>query len=256
MDVRRFDPAEGVRGEPARARVEVNPRIAVLVIAVVIAFVCGACGGGNSSNGEEKKPATQILADTKAAILKAKSFHISGQSVDSGKTTALDVTLSPTRSGGSITSDGATLQLVVGGGEVYMKADQASWRKLGGSAMSAAAAQLVADRWVKAPTTNADFKDLAKIGDLKSFLNEGLQPEGQVSKHAVTTVDGKRVLPLVDGTGSTLYIAATGPPYVVKIDNTAKASGGAGTLTFDHYGNAAIPAIPNGAVDLSALEKG
>ena len=228
----------------------------LVVVALLVAAVCGACGGGTSSNGEEKKSATQVLADAKAAMLKASSFHVAGHTVDSGQTTVLDLTLSPTRGGGSITTDGATMQLVVGGGEVYLKADQASWRKLGGSSMTAAAAQLVADRWVKAPTTNPDFRDLANIGDLKGFLSEGLKPEGQVSKQAVTTVNGKHAVPLVDATGSTLYIAASGLPYALKIDDTAKSSGGAGTVTFDHYGNATIPAVPTGAIDLTALEKG
>ncbi len=255
MNVQTVDRVDG--GEGARARrPEINGRRSLVVVAVLIAVVSGACGGGSSSNGEEKKTASQVLADAKAATLKVSSFHMTGQTVDNGKATALDMTLSPTRGGGSVTNDGATIQLVVGGGEVYMKADAASWQKLGGSSMSAAAAQLVADKWVKAPATNPDFRGLANIGDLKSFLDEGFKPEGQVSKQGVTTVDGKRVVPLVDSTGSTLYIAATGQPYAVKIVNTAKSSGGAGTVTFDHYGSAAIPAIPTGAVDLNALAKG
>jgi hypothetical protein len=85
---------------------------------------------------------------------------------------------------------------------------------------------------------------------------DGIKPEGQVTKQAVTSVDGKRAIPLLDSNGGTLYVAATGPAYILKITNTGKSSGGAGTITFDHYGNAAIPAVPTGAVDLPSLGNG
>ena len=223
-----------------------------IAVALFVALVCGACGGGKSSNGEEKKSPTQIFGDAKAAVLQASSFHIAGQTDQGTEKLSLDVSLSPTRGGGHITLKGATLQLVLSGGELYLKADEASWLKLTGKA---AAAQLLADRWVKVPSTDANYRDLAGLLDSSKFM-DNIKPEGQVTKQAVTKVDGKSAIPLSDSGGGTLYVAATGPAYIVKIVNTGKSSGGTGTVTFDHYGDATIPAVPTGAVDLGAIVNG
>jgi hypothetical protein len=224
----------------------------LIAAALLFVLICGACGGGKSSNGEEKKTPTQIFDDAKAAVRQASSFHVVGDTGQGSDKISLDVSLSPSRGGGRITVKGATLQLVVSGGELYLKADEASWSKLSGEA---GAAQLLANRWVKAPTTNANFRDLAGIVDSSKFL-DGLKPEGRVTKQAVTKLDGNSAIPLADSRGGTLYVAATGPPYILKIVDTGTSKGGAGTVTFDHYGNADVPAVPTGAVDLSAVANG
>jgi hypothetical protein len=224
----------------------------LIAAALLFVLICGACGGGKSSNGEEKKTAAQIFDDAKAAVRQASSFHIAGETGQGSDRISLDVSLSPSRGGGRITVKGATLQLVVSGGELYLKADEASWLKLTGKA---GAAQLLANRWVKAPDTDANFRDLAGILDSSKFM-ENLKPEGQVTKQAVTKLYGNSAIPLVDSQGGTLYVAATGPAYILKIVDTGKSSGGAGTVTFDHYGNADVPAVPTGAVDLSAVANG
>jgi hypothetical protein len=228
------------------------PRTSVVLVLMLIAVGGGACGGGASSNGEVNKAAAQILDDAKAAVREASSMRIVGQGVESGQPTSLEVTVTQNRGGGSITARGATLQVVSGAGEVYVKADAASWLKLTGKP---AAATLFADRWVKAPATDAHFAGIADLVDLSKLVAE-LKPEGQITKEPLEHLDGTTVIPLVDSTGSTVYVAASGPSYILKVVNTSKSSGGAATITFDRYGHAAIPAIPTGAVDLSQLNNG
>src|SRR5438552_16280947 len=121
MDFQRLDPFDGAFRAGLRERREVSARVTLLVIALGFVVVCGACGGGQSSNGEEKKTATLIFDDAKAAVRQASSFHMAGQVVDQGLT--LDENLSPARGGGQVTVKGATMQIVVGGGEAYIKAD-------------------------------------------------------------------------------------------------------------------------------------
>jgi hypothetical protein len=231
---------------------KLRTRPAIIVSALVFTLLAAACGGGKSSNGEEKKAATQVFADAKAAVLQASSFHVSGQTGEGTAALSLDVSLSSTRGGGRITVQGATLQLVASGRELYLKADANSWQKL---SVKPAASQLLANRWIKVPTTNADFSELAALLDSSKFM-KNLTAEGRVTKHAVTKIDGNRAIPLVDSRGGTLYVAATGPAYILKIVDTGKSSGGPGTVTFDHYGDATVPPVPTGAVDFGTLIKG
>src|SRR5437016_7506623 len=115
MDFQRVDLFDGALRAGSRERRKIGARMALLVVGLGFVVVCGACGGGQSSNGEEKKTATQIFDDAKAAVRQASSFHMAGQSVDQGL--ALDENLSPARGGGQVTVKGATMQIVVSGGE-------------------------------------------------------------------------------------------------------------------------------------------
>ena len=223
-------------------------RTAAAAVASISALGAGmaACGGA-SSNGEEAKPANQVLADAKAAMGRATSFHISGQFAQQGSAIAVDLNLSPQRGGGTVTVSGATLDVVVAGGTIYLKADQKSWQKLTNSASEA---QLLAGRWIKAPSSNPDFAGLASVADEKQLLG-GITPEGSMTKRAGTTDwNGQPTVVLADSTGSTIYVAATGAPYIVYARNTSKSQGGQGTVTIDQYGSAPVPAVPTGAISL------
>jgi hypothetical protein len=210
-------------------------------------ILAGCTTGGQATNGEQNKPASQVLTDAKAAMTQASSFHVSGSANGQGSPESLDLALSPSRGGGSVTVSGATLDIVVSGGFVYIKANAASWQKL---LNNASEAQLVADRWIKSSASNSDFSGFANFGDSKKLL-DGMKPEGSVSKRPGTTdINGKKAVALVDSTGSVLYIADVGSPYMLSMNDTARSSGGASTVTFDEFGTAVVPSVPTGAISL------
>ena len=217
----------------------------LLVSMALAACTSGQSGGGKATNGEENESATKVLADAKAAMAQARCFHIDVTQKSPG--TSLNLVLSRGRGGGTVTASGATLNVVVASGFVYVKANAASWQKL---LNNASEAQLVANRWIKAPASNPDFSGFAGFGDDASFL-DGIKPQGSLSKRAGTTdVNGQPAVVLVDSTGSLLYIADTGPPYMLSVKNTAGSSGGASSGTFDEFGTAVIPSVPAGAISL------
>ncbi|HET6809663.1 MAG TPA: hypothetical protein VFH50_01475 [Acidimicrobiales bacterium] len=221
---------------------------AVVAAACFCALGAGASAcGGAASNGEEAKSATQVLTDAKAAMGRASSFHVSGHFTQQGSAIAIDLNLSPQRGGGTVTVSGATLDEVVAGGTIYLKADEKSWQKLTNSASEA---QLLAGHWIKAPTSNPDFTDLASVADEKQLLG-GITPEGSLTRRPGTTDwNGQSTVVLADSTGSTIYVAATGAPYIVYARNTSKSQGGQGSVTIDQYGSAPVPAVPTGAISL------
>jgi hypothetical protein len=225
-------------------------RVASMAVVVLVGFVASGCGGATTSNGEAKKSASQVLRDAKAVVRKTLSLHVVGRAVEGGEPTSIEVSLSQSGGGGRITAKGATIQMVRARSELYLKADRASWLAL---TRKAAVANLFADRWIKAPADTPDFAGLAGFLDIAKLADD-LKPEGAISKLPVTKLNGRAVIPLVDATGSTLYVAAEGPAYIVKVVNTGKSSGGAGTFTLDHYGSATTPPVPTNAVDLSQLK--
>jgi hypothetical protein len=199
----------------------------------------------NTSNvPETSKPAAQIVADAERAMDSATNFHVRGLFKEGGTQIAVNLTMSPKGGGGSVQLPGVTLQLVVGSGNVYVKADQNSWVKLTGSRLTAS---LVANRWIDAPVSNPDFSSFAELTDPKTFIARLTSGNGEVSKLPMTpTWGGHKAIILEDAQGNTLYVADGATPYMLHVQE----SGGvkSGYLTFSDFGRASMPVIPVNAI--------
>lgn len=217
-----------------------------------------SAGLNGSSNGIESKSVTEIVAATQAAAKAQSSVHVAGAGTSGGTAVGIDMSLVKGKGGsGSITTDGSKFQIVTTTSTLYFKADKAFWTKSGGSAL----ATLVGDRWVKVPIGNKDFADLASMGDFTSAVGSFLSSTGTPSKGATKTIDGQPALSLVDSDGSLLWIATTGDPLPLRIENTASkgaAAGSGGALVFSQWNAAPAPTVPAAAdtVDLSKLASG
>jgi len=211
----------------------------------VLALPLAATTRAPANSGEDSKTAAQIWADARAAMKHVKSFHVSGSDDQQGTVVSLNLSMSPGRGGGSIQLPGVTMELVLAAATVYIKADEKSWLKLTGSKSTAA---LVANRWIDAPVTNSSFSSFGELADSTKFIG-GLTGQGKISRLPGTvTWDGRKTLVLVDATGSKLYIAGTGAPYMLDIQN--KGSGETGSLKFTDFGDAPMPAVPTHAFSL------
>ncbi len=211
----------------------------------LLALPAGVITRGPVNAGEAGKTAAQIWADAKAAMVQAKSFHVLGHADQQGTNISINVSMSPGRGGGSIKEPGVVMELVLAKGSVYIKADEKSWLKLTGSQ---ATAELVANRWIEAPVTNTDFSSFADLADSRKFIG-GLTGQGHISKlSGTTTWKGHTTVVLVDATGSKLYIADTGAPYMLGVQD--QGSAGAGSLDFTDFGDAPMPVVPTNALKL------
>ncbi|HTT91000.1 MAG TPA: hypothetical protein VMF65_15705 [Acidimicrobiales bacterium] len=207
----------------------------VVFLAAPLAAVTGA-----ASHPEQSKPAAQIFADSEKAMLGAKNFHVVGSITQGGQDTTLNLTISPSGGGGSVGLPGVTMEIVVAGHNVYVKADEKSWLKLTGSK---ATAELVANRWIEAPASNADFADFAQLTDSKSFIDQVGSGKSQVSKFPVTARwGGRKAIILTDTEGDRLYVADGPTPYMLHIQGGS--SGASGYMTFTDFGTAPVPTIP------------
>lgn len=234
-----------------RARTVAAGALAVLVLATG----CGASGGSGGSsastpagNGVASKSAQEILAAATTAAKAQSSVHIAGVDTTGTDKTELDLSLAKgVGATGTITMGGNKIQLITTTDSVYMKADKAFWTQFG----SAAAAAVIGDRWVKASSTNASFKDLASLGDFASSLDQYLKPTSTITKGEEKTVDGVPAIGLTDGEG-TLWVATSGDPLPVRIEPKATGNGG---MAFTAWG-APVTITPPAAkdtLDLSAI---
>ncbi len=222
---------------------------ALALVAGAVLAGCGSSSSGNS-NGVASKSADEIVAAAKTATANAKSVHVAGSTVTSGTPVTLDLHLSATTGAtGTFSQSGLSVQLIAVNNSIYLKGTPAFWRKFGG----AAAAQLLAGKWLKAPASNSSFSGIAQLADFHALISQALSQHGTLAKGGTSTVNGQPVVAVKDTTqGGTLYVATTGQPYPVEL---AKTSGSdAGKLTFDQWNAPVTATPPSNAIDLSQLQ--
>ena len=226
-----------------------TPLVRLLVLGA-LSTMAVLCACGSSNNGEASKSASKIYADAEKATASASSVHISGRFSSGGDKIGIDFVDATRRSGGTISDNGATFQVILSGKTAYIKGSKATMTKIAGDA---ATGQLLGGRWLQTTVGNKDFGILTTVFNLTDLINS-IQPQGRLRKDPVTTVNGQSVIGLTEtALKGTLYVANTGRPYVIKIVGGPKAPG---TITFDRFGSATPPAVPTGAVNLDQLEAG
>lgn len=158
----------------------------------------------------------------------------------------------------AIGADG-TVGLIRTGPTVYLKYDEKFLRAQSTGEPAAetdAVVDMLADRWVKTTADDKDVKDLAAFCDLKSLLAEFESDDNVARKGKLTTVDGKKAITLTETDGEakyTIYVAAEGKPYLLKIEQTGGED--SGTTSFSDYEkpvDAKAPAAED-IVDLDSL---
>ena len=101
-------------------------------------------------------------------------------------------------------------------------------------------------------TTNDEFEGMAKLFDISTFTQDA-GDLSTVTKGSATTFRDQRVTPLHnDAEQSTVYVAATGPPYLLGMTSTGSSFG---SIWFSQYGSARVSVPPAHSIDLSALQQ-
>jgi hypothetical protein len=218
-----------------------------LVSALVVAGAVSACGG-SSGNGIASKSPDAIFSAATAAIAGVKSLRVSGSVASGGSTIGLNLNLVSGKGGrGQMSEGGLSFQMVVLNQVVYINGSPAFWRHYGG----AAAAQLFAGKWLKAPASGS-FASVALLTNLHDLIGKLLSNHGTLTKGATTTVDGQKVVAIKDMThGGTLYVATTGKPYPVEIVSSGPQGG---QIAFDRINESVSLAAPANAIDISQLQ--
>jgi hypothetical protein len=249
--------------------VKASHRVVVALVPLVTAL---GCGSGNSNkateaNGIAAKSAGEILDETAAALKSVRSVRMAGtQTLDRRKTAVRADLEPPSKIRFTFDQAGAAASMVVASGSLYVKANEAFWKKQG---LGAAGSRL-AGRWFKAPTSTSDFKDLTKQLDVATLSRCLVKDHGSLSKGGTATVNGEPAVVLIDkgdrpgAAPGKLYVAAKGDPLPLRIlatgeqrpgrtkDPLCNSSGSrthrGDTLTFSRYNESFGIAPPEGAL--------
>ena len=230
------------------------------------ATLLAACGSGG--NGEADKSAGAILSDVSAAVRGAHSYRL----IFTGKDSSGDVNFEIDVAGknnakGSLTSQGATAEFVYSGSKFYLRGRQ-FFDKVAGAAVG----QRIGDHWVSLPSASAGVTQLQEFTDPGKLADCIGSEHGTLSKSGTSSVNGKDAVVVVDagdkpGTSpSKLYVATSGSPYPLKLEQTGPAKPGGsttacggnstttqGTGVFDEYNSSISVTTPKDAIDISTL---
>jgi hypothetical protein len=229
-------------------RLAATMRVTALVLVLTTTLVAG-CGGSKKTakaNGEASKPATQVLADAKAAADSASSVHVTGSITSNGTPITFDLSLASNGAKGSASIDGLRFGLVRIGNTAYIQGSDAFYKHFAGPTF----AQLLHDKWVKASTSDKrvkSFAPLTRIGPL--FARVGAH-HGKLVNGGNTVYKGQQVVLVHERSEkSKLYVASTGAPYPVALLGGTKAQHG--TITFGGWNSSVSLSAPKGAIDIS-----
>jgi hypothetical protein len=238
------------------------PAVLAAVIASMLLAACTSTSKSTSkkdatpaSHSSSAKPApnatispNDLAARLTAAMDAVTNVHVKGSLTERGGSIAMDVRLASHKGAGWIVQgrDPKIDMIIPGGAWVYFRAPTAFWREKG----NATAAAMFGGKWVKVPSNDKDFAELKNtFFDSKALLSNITKPMSGANDftHAGTaTVNGVDAVVYKESDGSQLFIAASGPPRILKLVSTGSDSG---TLTFDYRGSYAFTA-PSPSVDL------
>lgn len=215
-----------------------------VAVSAALAIGLGACGSSSTTsggaNGEENKSADQVFTDALDALNGVAVVHLVQSSTDSSGVTKIDGTITGDAGRATATDpSGTATVIVVTGGAAYVSQ--------GGSAFQ----QLTGDLVTQVSSIT-----------IHQTVSCGRTEHGGLTKGSVSTVNGKRVVAIVDdgkapgASPGTVFVALDGPPLPVRIQQTGPITAG-GSLACGRTSGSTVTAqmidldYPSGSVTIT-----
>ncbi|MFB7505929.1 hypothetical protein [Streptomyces broussonetiae] len=210
---------------------------AMCALAVTGVAVLAGCGGDDpdaGTNGVGKLSADAIQERTRAAADTASALRLAGTVVTSGRTYQLDMRLKADGGTGSVTSQGATFQLLRIGQQLYLKADSDFWSHAGDGGGGDGTAGKLNGKYVKVPQQDPAYKKFSGFTDKSVLLDGLLTLHGSLATDGHHDQSGTPTIRITGdkGSGGTLDVSLQGTPYPLLLSR----AGDAGTLRFSDWG--------------------
>jgi hypothetical protein len=214
--------------------------IRMLAGCAVVTLAVGGCSGSySSSSSAPKEPSSSDLQSSmRSSVASANSVHFNGNLSDNGVPVGVDMGVS--RSGdlqGSVTENGAKLQVIGVDGKIYIKATPEFLKEV---KAPASACSLICGHWVQLP--QAEARPLTSQLTLKNLSDSVNSSHGaQLKESGSTTVDGKAAYVLKAPNGATIDVSQSSPHYPLQAH---AGSGKSGMVTFSQWNSVPHPAPP------------
>jgi hypothetical protein len=217
---------------------------------VVVTLTASGCGGYSSGSSAPKEPsASDLQSSMRSSVASANSVHFNGNLSDNGVPVGVDMGVS--RSGdldGSITQNGAKLQVIGVDGKVYIKATPEFLKEV---KAPADACSLICGHWVQLPPSEArPLTSQLTLQNLSDSVNSG--QAAQLKESGKTTVNGTAAYVLKAPNGATVDVSQSSPHYPLQAH---AGSGKTGTVTFSQWNSVPHPTPPpaKDVINLSGL---
>lgn len=234
-------------------------------LAAAVLILAGCSSGKKHQDGPSSSagdPNANLVAQVFAAVGAARSFHVVGSGKDESTTYSLDVHFGEDGGSGYFTQGKARFDVAGHGSDTYVRTAAANWKAtIGATKPNAdALAARLAPHWVRVPTDQQAFAQLLDYVDkdhfVQSYQRSAASGSGPFRKDGQATVNGTAATVYVDTKDSSkIYVAAAGPPLLLKVDGAA--SDGGGGLTISEYNQPFSPTMPasNDVLDYAAVVK-
>ncbi|MBD0709966.1 MULTISPECIES: hypothetical protein [unclassified Streptomyces] len=251
--------AQNRPGSPAVRRTAV-----AALLCGALALGAGACGTSEDDDAKAKGPfgeltGSQILDKAIGTTKTAKSLSIAVDTTSEGERLKAFFSLDTAKKCTGTLSIGATGTaevLKADDKDVYLRLDETMLReqlKDEDQETRDAVLEQLKGRWTKSPMSDPETKDMTEFCDLKGLLAEFEKGATGIEKGEETTVDGKMAIKLTeksDDETNTVYVAAEGTPYLLKVVTTGGDE--PGTIAFSRYGEPVTAKAP-AAKDIADL---
>jgi hypothetical protein len=227
-----------------------------VVVAVLLVAGCSGGSSGTSGSGGSASPGVPASAgpppdvaalpkQVRSAMKNATSFHISAVVTQGGSRVSADMSM--TRSGdmsGTMSVNQTPVKVLVTQGRAYLKVTSGLLKSQN---LPTAACTLICGKYLKVPASQA--KSMLNGIDMSSFLGQVSVP--RLSYVRTVTVNGQPAWQMRASDGSTVYVAAHGPPYPLRLTKDGSHA------DFTQWNAVTIPPPPPAGqvVDLSQLEQ-
>jgi hypothetical protein len=210
--------------------------------------------GAGAASANAKQLVESAIANTKTAT----SVEVVGNVITASQTIGLNVRASNADQGeGTLTINGAAVQIVRVGSTVYFSADAAFWTQNAG-----ASAASYANQWVSTPASGADGKSFSEFLGTTALFGQ-IFSGNEVSQSTFT--EGKNTsvagVPVVSitatnkkgGASGIVDVSRTGTPYIIELTKTSKT--GSSRLVFSAYNKPVHVKAPRHSVTIKQLQQ-
>jgi hypothetical protein len=177
------------------------------------------CGGNSDRSLPDARPPAldtlapaQIVNEAQRALASARSVHITGEYRENNMPVQVDMRIAAgNTAAGTVTSNGASVEVRRLGDQLYVKGDDTFLAALGDKAKA------TKGKWLVGPIAQAD-RGLANLTDLQSFSGTLTPGSGALRKEAVRSFAGQQAVSVLNPVGARLWVADTGTPYPLRIE--------------------------------------